>query len=427
MKSLLVVILALGFGTITSAVAEVRLPKKETAYVVTAPRTKLDRRVIEQLQGYLEKVLNSKVLVVEKLASVPANKPALILARYGEANTLNSPAPPDSPEGYSLTTTKHGNRNIVVALGRTDRGLKRAVYRLILESKQQADALSIPDLKLSEKPWVLEREYALVPWVPQHVRGVFMNPHADNRMVALPITVGMQVQFATLRDLLLREGGKIYFVGDSLTAGNESYPEFMQVIIQSSFPKARIAVVKHGVSGAKMMQLKQLATEDLNGVHTDCVAVFVQDAGLTDRPLPIFEKALKELIHSAGSRKVFVINEGWKPGSRPSQTLIIEGVSLEQWYYYWRKEVNPALLRITRETGSELVDYESTLHRFFASHPDSQIMQEDGLHLATGGKLLLALVCLRSLGFTRNELNLSAIPLDSYLKSSIVRSVFEVQ
>lgn len=160
-----------------------------------------------------------------------------------------------------------------------------------------------------------------------------------------------------------------------------------------------MVVVKLGVSGAKMTQLKEWANEDLSGIHSDATVVFIQDAGLTNRLLRLFEEALKALIHSAGNRKVFVINEGWKPRSSPSQTLIIEGVSLEQWYYYWRKEVNPALLRVTRETGSELVEYKRTLHHFFGSHPDSQIMQEDGLRLAIAGKLLLALVCLRSLGF----------------------------
>ena len=40
----------------------------------------------------------------------------------------------------------------------------------------------------------------------------------------LPVEVGARTPNSGLRDKLLKEGGKIYFVGDSLTAGEEELP-----------------------------------------------------------------------------------------------------------------------------------------------------------------------------------------------------------
>jgi hypothetical protein len=241
----------------------------------------------------------------------------------------------------------------------------------------------------------------------------------------LPGEVGARTSNSGLRGKLLEEGGKIYFVGDSLTAGEESFPELIQIVISSSFPEARIAVVKHGLSGAKMTRLTEFATEDLQGVHSDAIVVFVQDAGLTDHPLPVWEEAVKSITRVAGKRKVFLLNEGrgpsWKPGSS-----ILEGLNEEQWNVYWRKDINPALFRISEETGAQLVDYEKTLHHFFTLNPNADIMHPDGVHLGKGGKLLMALVCLRSLGFAGKELNLRAIPLKDDLIQSILQAVFVV-
>lgn len=71
---------------------------------------------------------------------------------------------------------------MLILRGATDRRLKRAVQRLIIASRQEDGGLSFPDAALAGKPWIPQREWALCPWAPQHVRGVFLNPYADNRM-----------------------------------------------------------------------------------------------------------------------------------------------------------------------------------------------------------------------------------------------------
>jgi len=60
--------------------------------------------------------------------------------------------------------------------------LKRAVRRLILSSEQAESGLAIPELHLSESPWIAQREYALCPWVPEFVRGVYSAPNPDQRL-----------------------------------------------------------------------------------------------------------------------------------------------------------------------------------------------------------------------------------------------------
>jgi hypothetical protein len=162
--------------------AGVLLQKGQTAHVVAAPKTELDRRTKATLTAYLEKVLGQSVLVVPSAGSVPSGVPCIVLTHRGDAAPLHVTVPTSHSESFVLQTGKATGRPLVVASGNSDRGLKRAVYRLILESRQLPQGLEIPDLALSESPWIAEREYALCPWVPQHVRGAFGNPYADNRI-----------------------------------------------------------------------------------------------------------------------------------------------------------------------------------------------------------------------------------------------------
>ena len=56
------------------------------------------------------------------------------------------------------------------------------MQKLVLASRQTESGLEIPDLNLSEKPWIPEREWTICVWTPRNVRGVFVNPYADNRL-----------------------------------------------------------------------------------------------------------------------------------------------------------------------------------------------------------------------------------------------------
>ncbi|MEW5977344.1 MAG: hypothetical protein AB1898_16255 [Acidobacteriota bacterium] len=162
--------------------AGVLLPKGQTAQVVAAPKSELDRRTHSTLTTYLDKVLGQGVRTVSSVGDVEKGIPCIVLTHKGESNPLQVTVPSGHAESFALQTGKSMGRSLVVASGNTDQGLKRAVQRLILRSRQLPEGLEIPDLSLSESPWIPEREYALCPWVPQQVRGAFVNPYADNRM-----------------------------------------------------------------------------------------------------------------------------------------------------------------------------------------------------------------------------------------------------
>lgn len=149
---------------------EVRFAAGQTAYIVASPKSELEKRILNRLDAYLEKVLGKRSRIVSHLGLVPPKTPAIMLIRVSEVNPLNLTAPGRSPEGFALATGKAGRQSVVVAVGGTDRGLKRAVQKLILKSRQSRSGLEIPDLNLSGRPWIPEREYAVCPWVPQHVR-----------------------------------------------------------------------------------------------------------------------------------------------------------------------------------------------------------------------------------------------------------------
>lgn len=152
------------------------------AYLVTDPATALERRVVAQLSSYMGRVLRVPAREVSRLEEVPAGAPTIVLTVAGRAHWADSEVAADSPEAFSVSTRREQGRAIVVATGRTDRGLKRAVQRLVMQSEQRAPGLVIPDLALRERPWIPKREWTLVAWSPELVRGLFHNPYADKRM-----------------------------------------------------------------------------------------------------------------------------------------------------------------------------------------------------------------------------------------------------
>ena len=162
--------------------AAIKFRHGDTAYVVAAPRTDVERGALSALTGYLRGVLGKEPLVVAAIRQVPTGKPAIVLRRAGEASPVPADPPSGSQEAFAVSSGRATGRELVVLAGATDRGLRRAVHRLVIKSEQTGGNLDIPDLKLAEKPWIPEREWAVCPWAPQFVRGAFVNPYADPRM-----------------------------------------------------------------------------------------------------------------------------------------------------------------------------------------------------------------------------------------------------
>jgi hypothetical protein len=158
----------------------VKFQSGKPAYIVTGAGTALEKRITQRLSVYLSKVLGSPTRIVSNLKAVPAKAPAIILSS-NQKTSFGIVAPKTSPEGFALASKIINSHSLIIAAGNTELGLKRAVQRLILKSEQRAPGLVIPELNLSESPWIAQREWTICPWAPDRVRRSFSNPAVDKR------------------------------------------------------------------------------------------------------------------------------------------------------------------------------------------------------------------------------------------------------
>jgi len=149
----------------------------KSAHIVANPATPLEKRITDRLAEYLFKVLKQKTKVLKTLADVPSGSPAIVLSSKSSASISSS-----SAEAFTIETKIAGKHQLVLATGKTEQGLKRAVQRLVLKSEQRAPGLVIPELHLSETPWIPEREWTIPTWAPDRVRRSFSNPAVDKRL-----------------------------------------------------------------------------------------------------------------------------------------------------------------------------------------------------------------------------------------------------
>ncbi len=165
-----------------SLAAEVSFERGTEAHIVATTQSPLEKRVVENLSHYLAAVLGKTPKVVRSIKDVPKGKPTIILVKATLPGANPPSIPAGSPESFALWTDSIAGRPVVVAAGTTELGVKRAVQRLVIMSEQKAGGLHLPECRISQSPWIPEREWTICPWVPQHVRGVFGNPYADERM-----------------------------------------------------------------------------------------------------------------------------------------------------------------------------------------------------------------------------------------------------
>jgi hypothetical protein len=72
-------------------------------------------------------------------------------------------------------------REMIVAEGLSEKGIKRAIQKLIIKSEQRVDGLYFEEMNITSSPWISKREWTLTPWAPEIVRRSFNNPNADKR------------------------------------------------------------------------------------------------------------------------------------------------------------------------------------------------------------------------------------------------------
>ncbi|MBV6433608.1 MAG: hypothetical protein IANPNBLG_03792 [Bryobacteraceae bacterium] len=229
------------------------------------------------------------------------------------------------------------------------------------------------------------------------------------------------IQFAVFSTI---PPSKMYFAGDSLTAGPGAYPEILARILGASYRGNQYPVAKHAAGGAKMSDLARWAAGDLSAAHSDAGVVVIQDAGLTDYPAGKFEKSLRNLIVAAGARQVFIVNHARRPANSPRDSRVVEGLPVEQWHQYWQQTLNPLLSKVAQESGGSVIDYRGALEGFLAQHPRAPLLVDDGVHPAPAGKLFLALLTSKALGFSRDQLDLSGYYPLSTLAEEMINFVF---
>lgn len=164
------------FGSIT-------FDRGKPAHVVCNVSGEQARTSIVRLTDYIGRVLAVSPRVVDSLQSVPTDVPSVVVLVGNTASESEMPKLGPSPESFSLTTRIKDEHPVVVVHAAIEAGLRFAVQRLILISRQESDGLVIPDIESAvESPWIERREWTVCPWTPQLVRGVFVNPYADRRM-----------------------------------------------------------------------------------------------------------------------------------------------------------------------------------------------------------------------------------------------------
>ena len=154
----------------------------KVSYIVFSPSAILEKRISSRLADYMSKVLRKETRIVATLANVPGKMPAVILLSKNNDPAYPVSAPTASAESYAIQTKLIGQHPVVIAVGNSTLGLKCAIQKLIIKSKQQEPGLFIPAMNISESPWIPQREWTVCPWAPDQVRRAFSNPAVDKRL-----------------------------------------------------------------------------------------------------------------------------------------------------------------------------------------------------------------------------------------------------
>lgn len=170
-----------GQSTVTSNSGDgVSFSRGSSAYIVAGSKTPLAKKIVGRLSDYISSVTHKPAIIVSSIDKVPSKNSVIILSSGSSASQKN--APNTSPEAFTITTKNINGHKAIVVNGVTDLAIKQGVQRVIIKSQQLPNSLFIPELNVSEAPWIPQREWTLCPWSPDQPRGVFTNPNADKRI-----------------------------------------------------------------------------------------------------------------------------------------------------------------------------------------------------------------------------------------------------
>ena len=216
-KAVLILGLCLLNGATVSAIshqefkASVSFPKGQSVYLVAAGVDKDDlaQRTIGQLSDYLQKVLGHAPIQVASLHKVPKGISAIMLCANSKMPDGIAPLASTSPEAFMLKTLEMKGHSLVLAAANSSKGMKQAIHRMVIKSRQEPDKLSFPAMDLAEAPWIPQREWTNCLWTPQFVRGIYMNPAADVRMDILRFSDEQLDTYVDMFDWFGFNGGQL--------------------------------------------------------------------------------------------------------------------------------------------------------------------------------------------------------------------------
>lgn len=203
---------------------------------------------------------------------------------------------------------------------------------------------------------------------------------------------------------LLKEGDRIIFLGDSITAqGNDpgGYVSIVRDTLTARHPELGLEIIGAGISGNKVPDLQARLQRDVMDRNPTMVFIYI---GINDvwhslkpiggTPLEGYEAGLKEIIarlQEAGAQ-VFLCTPT-VIGERHDGTNALDPL-LEDYAAISR--------RVATEMGATLVDLRQAFITYLQDHnqanDESGVLTYDSVHLSSAGNRLIAEEVLKVLG-----------------------------
>jgi lysophospholipase L1-like esterase len=214
---------------------------------------------------------------------------------------------------------------------------------------------------------------------------------------------GLTADSAAAAELELKQGDRIVFLGDSITAGGvreKGYVTLVSQAIAGQHADLGVEVIGAGISGNKVPDCQERLQRDVLDKKPTVVVIYI---GINDvwhwsrnagTPKEDFEKGLLDLIQrsrEAGARVILctpsVIGEK-TDGSNPSDEMLDEYSAISR--------------KVAEQTGVKLLDLREKFLAYLKTHNQANeaknVLTTDGVHLNDAGNRFVADCVLQALG-----------------------------
>jgi lysophospholipase L1-like esterase len=222
-------------------------------------------------------------------------------------------------------------------------------------------------------------------------------------LLAAAALAGFSTSPARAAELELKQGDRIVFLGDSITAGGvreKGYVTLVAQAIAGQHADLGVEVIGAGISGHKVPDCQKRLQRDVLDKKPSVVVIYIgindvwhwiRNAGTSQED---FEKGLVDLIQrsrDAGARVILctpsVIGEK-TDGSNPSDQMLDEYSAISR--------------KVAEQTGVKLLDLRAKFLAHLKAHnqanQEKNVLTTDGVHLNDAGNRFVADCVLQTLG-----------------------------